>query len=217
MINKKSSLRAWFKANLGFVVFVVVLCISRSSVADWYVVPTGSMKPTIVEGDRIFVNKMAYQLELPFTDIPIVKIANPERGDIVIINSIAADTRLVKRVIGLPGDKIAMMNNQLVINGKVIRYLQSADPALAIEQLPTKAHALQWVGQNTSMDHFSTITVPEGQYLVLGDNRNNSADSRVYGFVPKAQIQGKALNVIVSLDADNYYLPRAERLLHQLI
>lgn len=217
MIKKQFSLQAWFKENLSFVVFVVILCVSRSSVADWYVVPTGSMQPTIVEGDRIFVNKMAYQLELPFTDIPVMHIANPERGDIVIISSIAADTRLVKRVIGLPGDKISMMNNQLVVNGKAINYLQRADPPMIIEKLAAKAHAIQWAGENNAMDHFSTITVPEGEFLVLGDNRNRSADSRVYGFVPKAQIQGKALNVIISLDAENYYLPRTERLLSKLI
>ena len=204
------------KDNLIFLLAIVVLFASRSSLADWYLVPTGSMQPTIVEGDRILVNKVAYRLELPFTDIGLIDIATPQRGDIVVFNSKAADTRLVKRVIGLPGDNIAMVNNQLVINGQVVSYQTNDDQSIS-EQLQGKPHAVQFIQREKVLDNFSSVTVPADHYLVLGDNRNNSADSRVIGFVPFSEIQGKALRVLVSLDPENYYLPRTSRSLSPLI
>ena len=204
------------KDNLIFLLAILVLFASRSSLADWYLVPTGSMQPTIVEGDRILVNKVAYRLELPFTDIGLIDIATPQRGDIVVFNSKAADTRLVKRVVGLPGDNIAMVNNQLVLNGQVVTYHTNDDQSVS-EQLQGKTHAVQFIQREQLMDNFSSVTVPADHYLVLGDNRNNSADSRVIGFVPFSEIQGKALKVLVSLDPENYYLPRVSRTLSPLI
>ncbi|WP_340678777.1 signal peptidase I [Paraglaciecola sp.] len=205
------------KENLIFLVAILVLFASRSTFADWYLVPTGSMQPTIVEGDRILVNKMAYRIEFPFTDIALMDIATPQRGDIVVFNSKAADTRLVKRVIGLPGDSIAMVNNQLVINGQVINYQTNDHNTSVSEQLTEKPHAVQFIPRAQVMDNFSSVTVPADHYLVLGDNRNNSSDSRFIGFVPFSEIQGKALRVIVSLDPENYYIPRPERTLSPLI
>lgn len=205
------------KDNLIFLVAILVLFASRSTLADWYLVPTGSMQPTIVEGDRILVNKMAYRIEFPFTDIALMDIATPQRGDIVVFNSKAAETRLVKRVIGLPGDSIAMVNNQLVINGQVINYQTNDDNTSVSEQLAEKPHAVQFVPRAQVMDNFTSVTVPAEHYLVLGDNRNNSSDSRFIGFVPFNEIQGKALRVIVSLDPENFYIPRPERTLSPLI
>lgn len=204
-----------FKQNWGTLVFLLLMFASRSSVADWYVVPTGSMLPTIVEGDRIFVDKMAYRLEIPFTDISIATTGQPKRGDIVVFNSKKADNRLVKRVVGLPGDSISMHNNRLVVNGTPLAYLE-VDKNNLIETLGTVEHKVQLVGQ-AHAHSFSTVKVPSGHYLVLGDNRNNSADSRYYGFVPEQELQGRATNVVISLDPDNYYLPREDRSLTPLI
>ena len=117
-MNIKTSFNQFIKENWGFILFALVLFASRSSFADWYMVPTGSMLPTIVEGDRILVNKMAYRLEVPFTDIEIMKTGQPKRGDIVVFNSKKAANRLVKRLIGEPGDRIAMRDNKLIINGE---------------------------------------------------------------------------------------------------
>src|SRR6478735_9147129 len=100
---KSGLLKAW-REYRGFAVFVVLMVIFRSALADWNVVPTGSMKPTIIEGDRILVNKLAYDFKIPLTHISLHKFADPGRGDIVVFDSRAAATRLVKRVIGLPGD-----------------------------------------------------------------------------------------------------------------
>ncbi|MBE0365731.1 signal peptidase I [Pseudoalteromonas ulvae UL12] len=205
------------KEHAGFMFFVIALFASRSSVADWYTVPTGSMQPTIVEGDRIFVNKMAYRLEWPFTDIPVMDIAEPKRGDIVIINSKAADLRLVKRVVGVPGDQVSMVNNRLVVNAEILSYQAIKGTEKMIEGLPLQPHAVQFKPSDQRMANFSNVEVPAGFYLVLGDNRNHSADSRVYGLVPASEIQGQAVRVITSLDPDNFYLPRQERFLSTLI
>jgi signal peptidase I len=216
-MKTKSTLHQLIKDNRGFLIFVVLLFASRSSFADWYEVPTGSMLPTIVEGDRILVDKMAYRLEVPFTDIEIMQTGEPKRGDIVVFTSKIAGNRLVKRLIGEPGDRVAMIDNQLIINGEKIQYEDSNNTFRKTEHLDELRHLVQFMPTPNARDNFAEVLVPPGHYLVLGDNRNNSADSRYYGFVPAIEIQGKAIRVLVSLDSDNYYLPRKERLNNPLI
>jgi signal peptidase I len=210
-MNFNTSFKKLAKENWGIVLFALVLFASRSSFADWYVVPTGSMLPTIVEGDRIFVDKMAYRLEVPFTDIEIMQTGEPKRGDIVVFNSEKAGNRLVKRLIGEPGDRIAMYQNRLVINGVEIDYTDSESELTKTEHLDNVAHIVQFLPVAEARDNFAEVVVPQGHYLVLGDNRNNSADSRFYGFVPAIEIQGRAKKVLVSLNPENYYIPRTER------
>ncbi|MFC3122321.1 signal peptidase I [Agaribacter flavus] len=205
--NAKSLL----KENWGFILFVMLLLISRSSIADWYQVPTGSMLPTIQEGDRILVDKMAYRLDIPFTDIPIAKTSSPERGDIVVFMSEKAGIRLVKRVLGIPGDNIAMVKNQVVLNGEVLQYTETNRANTFIEQLSGAEHPVQFENVPQPRDTFQNLIVPEGHYFVMGDNRNNSVDSRYYGLVSITELKGKATKVLYSLDSDNYFLPRAER------
>src|SRR5438876_2581816 len=118
---KSGLIKAW-REYRGFALFIFLMIIFRSALADWNVVPTGSMKPTILEGDRILVNKLAYDFKVPLTHFSIYKFADPRRGDIVVFDSKAADTRLVKRVIGLPGDTVEMSDNHLIINGVEARY-----------------------------------------------------------------------------------------------
>src|SRR5258707_4743278 len=96
---------------------LLVLFAFRSAIADWNDVPTGSMKPTIIEGDRVLVNKLAYDLKVPFTTWHIAQWDNPKRGDVVVFYSPADEVRLVKRVIGLPGDRIELKNNEVFVNG----------------------------------------------------------------------------------------------------
>src|SRR4051812_46566948 len=101
----------------GFLVILLIVSSMRSALADWNDVPTGSMKPTIQEGDRVVVNKLAYDLKVPFTTIEVFKWSDPKRGDIVVLFSPVDGVRLVKRVIAVPGDRVAMLNNQLYVNG----------------------------------------------------------------------------------------------------
>ncbi|MDO6620904.1 signal peptidase I [Shewanella sp. 10N.286.51.B2] len=212
------------KANKSLLLFIMLMCVFRSAVADWYTVPSGSMKPTIIEGDRLYADKMAYDLRVPFTHISLYKIADPQRGDIIIFESTAADNRLVKRVIGIPGDVIALTDNVLSINGKTLAYqpISATDSSEdKIEQLfsetSTVNHFVRTSNSGSRLSNFSEVTVPEGHYLALGDNRDHSSDSRVIGFVPRDEIIAKTSSVVMSFDYDNYYIPRSERFLHSLI
>ncbi len=210
-----TTLQKRWQENKSFIYFIVLMIVFRSSLADWNSVPTGSMKPNIVEGDRIFVNKIAYDLKLPLSHISVWTWGNPQRGDIVVFYSKTEKTRLVKRVIGMPGDVIAMQNNQLFINGKLTQYHQqstSEEYVLAEEMLVDHPHAMQITsGVASQTSSFAPVSVPNGQYLVLGDNRDNSKDSRYIGFIPRKEIVGRARYVAFSLNYDNYYLPRANR------
>jgi signal peptidase I len=204
----------------GFVWFVVLMIIFRSALADWNTVPTGSMKPTILEGDRIFVNKLAYDLRVPLTHISIFKFADPKRGDIVVFDSEAADTRLVKRVIGLPGDIVEMRDNRLTINGVAAGYSDvehTGDAVFAIESYGGMTHRIELAPAGVSrFSSFGPVKVPENRYWVLGDNRDNSADSRVRGFIPRREIVGDARTVVLSVNYDRYYLPRMDRFFRDL-
>src|SRR4028119_1252094 len=102
-----------------FLLMILIVSSLRSALADWNDVPTGSMKPTIQEGDRVVVNKLAYDLKIPFTTKAIAKWGDPQRGDIVVLFSPADGIRLVKRVVAIPGDQVELRDNQLLINGKV--------------------------------------------------------------------------------------------------
>jgi len=208
--------------NRGFLTFMLCMFMFRSAIADWNVVPTGSMQPTIEIGDRIVVDKAAYDLRLPFTHISLVHRADPQRGDIVVLDSSAAGERLVKRVIGVPGDQIALVQNHLYVNGKAADYRPIAisgirddreDPALyAIEDTGNLHHAVRWsIAAEGHTRDFGPVTVPANQYLLLGDNRDNSADSRYFGFFPRNEITGRATRVALSLDPGNHYLPRSDR------
>jgi signal peptidase I len=216
----KSGLPGVWREYRSFAIFIVLMVIFRSALADWNVVPTGSMKPTIVEGDRILVNKLAYDFNVPLTHISLHRFADPARGDIVVLDSRAADTRLVKRVIGLPGDTVEMRDNRLTINGIAARYSgidYEADSTFAIESYRNMSHRIELARTGVSrFSSFGPVTVPEGHYLVLGDNRDNSADSRVYGFIPRDEIVGNAKTIVLSLDYDDYYIPRADRFFRPL-
>lgn len=207
--------RVWSE-NRSTIFFIFLMVVFRSSVADWNTIPTGSMNPTIIEGDRIWVNKVAYDVKLPLTNISILETGVPQRGDIVVFNSKIADKRLVKRVVGMPGDEIQMVSNQLYINSKPAEYeiIARQNQAYQLtEKLPqTKDHMVQ-IFQKGASKHssFPSITVPDDHYLVLGDNRDNSADSRYFGFVPRREIIGRASTVVMSLDYNNFFLPRSER------
>lgn len=121
--NWKTNLKMFWKGwGYSILVALIIATSFKSAIADWNIVPTGSMKPTILEGDRIFVNKLAYDLKIPYTTLHIAEWGAPQRGDIVVFYSPADGRRLVKRVVGIPGDSIAMQNNQLIINGKKIKY-----------------------------------------------------------------------------------------------
>ena len=210
-----NKLKRFWKDNRQLVVFIVLMSVFRSAVADWYTVPTGSMQPTIKEGDRIVVNKMAYDLRVPFSQTSIVRTGEPERGEIIVFESEAAQNRLIKRVIGLPGDEVSLKNEVLFINGEKLSYqvtTQDEEQLFANETINDFTHKIRIEKNgNDQFSNFNTVIVPEDHYLVMGDNRRNSADSRAYGFVPRSELKGKATSVAFSLDYDDYYIPRSDR------
>ena len=215
-MNMRSSLVSVWREYRSLALFILLMVIFRSALADWNTVPTGSMRPTIVEGDRIFVNKLAYDLKIPFTSVSVHRIASPLRGDIVVFESKAADTRLVKRVIGLPGETVEMRDNRLIINGISAQYsgVESANEVAtyATETYFAMTHRIELASSGGSrLGTFGPVMVPGDSYLVLGDNRDNSADSRVYGFIPRHEIVGRATRIVLSLDYDHYFIPRFER------
>lgn len=217
--ESKNGLAGLIRRHRGLLLFVLLMVVFRSSFADWNQVPTTSMVPTIVAGDRIVVNKLAYDLKLPLTDISILRLGEPRRGDIVVFDSQAADTRLVKRVIGLPGETVALLDNRLVIDGIAASYgdiERTANGRSAIETYEGFSHSVMFSPTDGRLAYFGPVTVPPDHYLMLGDNRDNSADSRVYGFVPRAEIVGRSAAVAFSVDYDRYYLPRADRFLRAL-
>jgi signal peptidase I len=214
----------WRKEIRPLLTLALVMFSIRSSLADWNDVPSGSMRPTILEGDRIFVNKLAYDLKVPFTTLHLAEWSNPQRGDIVVFYSPHDEKRLVKRVIGLPGDTIELRNNALVINGQPVEYQPIAEKLLrdipataragrvfASEQLPGRTHAVAGNPALRALRDFTPYRVPEGQYFMMGDNRDDSFDSRYWGPVERKRIVGRASAVVMSLNKSNYWLPRWQR------
>ncbi len=202
------------RENRSFFVFLLLMSVFRSGIADWNVVPSGSMKPTIVEGDRILVNKLAYDVQVPFLYHSLKKLSDPQRGDIIVFDSEVAQLRLVKRVVGMPGDVVEMVDNQLYINGQALQYdvlKTHQDQVDEREDLLGVVHIVRLNRDGSRLSSFAKIQVPEEYYLALGDNRDNSSDSRVIGFVPRHEIIGRAKTVVLSVDYDHYYLPRSER------
>jgi signal peptidase I len=190
------------------------------------------MLPSILEGDRIVVDKMAYDLRLPFTFVRLARWADPERSDVITFESPKDGKLLVKRVIGVPGDEVQLHMNRLVVNDEVADY-EAIPPAALPDQvaysLPHIEVARETVlgKSRTVMTHrlrhpqirssFGPIQVPADHYLVLGDNRDNSQDFRVIGFVHRDSILGKANAIAFSLNYENYYIPRSDRFLKDLM
>jgi signal peptidase I len=217
----RSGLTHFWKDNRQFFFLLCCIVFFKSAIADLSSISGASMQPTLLDGDKVWVNKLAYDVKIPFTEISLAELADPERGDVIIIDSSRADKRLVKRIIGLPGDTIYMQNNALVINGEAANYqvLDRDNNALIIlEEFPERAHQAQVSTGfiNRASRSYGPTVVPEDQYFVLGDNRDNSADSRVYSFIPREEIIGRSSSVIFSLDSHNNFLPRGERFLAEI-
>lgn len=202
-----------------FLLMLLVVTSLRSALADWNDVPTGSMKPTIEEGDRVVVNKLAYDLKIPFTTIELLKWGNPQRGDIVVLFSPVDGIRLVKRVVGIPGDRVEMRDNELFINRIAARWREvgseidreQGSTLVAEENLAGRSHEVMFTPQIPAVRSFGPVIVPSGRYFVMGDNRDNSNDSRYIGLIDRQSIVGKATAVAFSFDRSHYFAPRFDR------
>ncbi len=206
------------------------MLVFRSAIADWNQVPSGSMIPSIMVGDRIVVDKLAYDLRIPFTLQSIFRWDEPERGDVVTFPSPMDEKLLVKRIIGLPGDEVELINNRLIVNQVVAEY-RELEPSELGEAHAGSEHnrfveesvlgssrviMLQRYSHRRPHASFPRQRVPANHYLVMGDNRDNSSDFRVIGFVDRDRILGRAEAIAFSLDYDNYYRPRLDRFFEDL-
>ncbi|MEO7598676.1 MAG: signal peptidase I [Opitutus sp.] len=221
----KTLWREWVKP-LGLL-FLIVAPV-KSAVIDWNWVPTGSMKPTILEGDLVLVNKLAYDLKVPFTTMHLSQWGNPQRGDVAVCFSPKDGTRLVKRVIGLPGDVIELRNDGLLVNGTPQTYsvldarafqrdiFEDQRPVVAIEHLGAVDHLVLALPSRHALRSFGPVTMGAKEYFMMGDSRDNSFDSRFFGTVARDQIVGRASRVLVSFDTSRYLLPRIKRFAQSL-
>ncbi len=241
------NLKKTLKNNAGFIALLFVIFIVKSSIADWNTVPSGSMRPTLLDGDQIFINKLAYDIKVPLTKISLATLGEPERGDIVVFDSEVRDLRMVKRVIGLPDDDIMIVNNVLFINGIKATYAPSTlseKDKHSLDELDQAAvefyngyevdssglsfdykteeilgmsnslrieHGIKSKGKPVDEVKDYVGLIPKDRFLVIGDNRNNSNDSRFWGFVKRDEIVGRTKHVVMSFNTENYYLPRSER------
>jgi signal peptidase I len=170
----------------------VVVLVARASFADHYVVPTGSMEPTVLVGDQICVNKAAYGIRIPGSHAYVVEGGGPARGEVVVLTSPADGEVLLKRVVATPGDVVKVSAGRVSIDGVEAPVRDQRDGG-AVETLGTHEHALA-AGYGDGPD-FGPTVVPPGSYLVLGDNRGNSLDGRFFGWVSRSAILGHAVAV----------------------
>jgi len=224
-LRSRARARRWWRRDIRPILIIAVVLFSiRSSLADWNDVPSGSMQPTILVGDRVFVNKVAYDLKVPFTTWHLAQWSNPQRGDVVVFYSPHDGTRLIKRVVGLPGDTVELREEHLMINGQPVDYTpadqgtaaslpvtEQRGSLFATEKLSGHEHAVMSIPSLPAKRTFGPIQVPQGSYFMMGDNRDNSFDSRYFGVVDRKEILGKATGVVMSLDRSNYWLPRFGR------
>ena len=216
--------RLWREWVRPLAIPLLLVASAKSAIADINYVPSGSMKPTILEGDVVFINKLAYDLRVPFTFTRIARWSEPARGDIVVCYSPADNMRLVKRVVGIPGDVIELRSDVLFLNGvqqsyvslpaEITRDMSAAERSRAIfaqEILDQRPHAVMALPGIPARRDFGPVSVPPDRYFMMGDNRDNSNDSRYFGFVGRREIVGEAKGVFVSADLDRWLQPRFRR------
>ena len=189
MTVAKTKAKKWLHEWLPSLLFLILILVARSTLADHYFVPSGSMEPNLQPGDHVMVHKAAYGLRIPFTKEVIAFQNSPEAGEVVIFDSPTDGIRLIKRVVAVAGDEVAVMSGRVLINGK----------PLVERDFPTIEHyGLRDVPLN--LEHgggpnLPPTIVPDGQVLVLGDHRGNSRDGRFFGTVPVSELYGKASGV----------------------
>ena len=186
--SRSKAALGWLRKELvPLLVMLLLLGAARDSLANHYQVPSGSMQPTLMPGDRVVVDMRAYGLRLPFTQKQLLTTGHPQRGDVAVFDSPADGTRLIKRIVAVAGDQVQLHDGHLSINGRPLR-----------REAQTEAFGAKPVHLDLDMGggpDIAGLTVPPGKLLVLGDHRGNSFDGRFFGLVDAGEIYGKALAV----------------------
>lgn len=202
---------AYVEYSKSFFPVLLVVLLLRSFLVEPFRIPSGSMLPTLEVGDFILVNKFSYGLRLPVVHTKILSVDDPERGDIVVFRY-PEDPGLnyIKRVVGVPGDRIAYVDKQLMVNGEAVEtefvgpYIDEgrrrvAPAGVYEERLPGRDHRIVLYPSRPGRDE-PAFTVPEGRYFMMGDNRDDSRDSRVWGLLPEDNLVGKAFLIWMHID-----------------
>lgn len=177
------SLRRWIKSEwVHFALLILLIFAGRSSLADHYHVPSGSMEYTLMPGDRVFVDKTAYGLRIPFTKVDLVNTGSPQPGDIAVFDSPADGKLLIKRIVAVGGDFVELRDGHLRVNGKRL----GSEMQLNLE--------------HGGGPDIANAQLPEGMVLAIGDHRGRSYDSRFFGLVPERELYGRAVAVYYSRD-----------------
>jgi signal peptidase I len=201
----------------------------RMLLADLGDIQSASMEPNLIPGDRVMVNRLAYGARLPFSERPFWEWSQPERGDIVVFRAPDSGRPMIKRVVGMPGDRIRMYRNKLYVNDRPARYgegrkirrpmfefANAGPPHIENEIVEGTMYRVVLTPGVRSPNSFPTQIVPADTYFVMGDNRDLSVDSRVFGFVAKDAIIGRVDHIVLSLDPAERFAPRWERFLYPL-
>jgi signal peptidase I len=216
----------WVEYSISFFPVILVVFLLRSFLVEPFKIPSSSMVPTLLVGDFILVNKFTYGIRLPVINKKIVELGNPQRGDVMVFRY-PDDPSLdyIKRVVGVPGDRIEYRNKRLTINGQQVavrqiddylsrermqfshRYVETlggVDHEILLEddapQITAPGKPFPYLGNCNYNSSGLTCTVPPGHYFMMGDNRDNSSDSRVWGFVPDENIVGRAFFIWLNLN-----------------
>lgn len=213
----------WLKNNRTFLIILLVFGLFRTALADWNPIPSESMHPTLLDGDVVLVNRIAYDLKLPLTDVSLARLGEPRRGDVVTFHSPTDGVRLIKRLVGVPGDVVELRDDRLYVNGVVAEYenlkvyrepRDYAGSTLAVksaEIIDGSRREIQFLPEVQARRNFGPVVVPADNYFFLGDNRDDSGDSRYIGFVPRRLLIGRAHHVLVSADFKGNWMPRFKR------
>lgn len=194
---RQSKLWEYTKAIVTALILALII---RTFIVQAFKIPSGSMLPTLLIGDHILVNKFIYGTKIPFTDKRILQITKPKRGDIIVFKYPEDPSRdFIKRVIAVEGDIVGGMNKKVVVNRQILDepYVQHTDNSV--------------VGSISQRDNFGPFIVPKNKYFVMGDNRDQSYDSRFWGYVDIKDIKGKAFIIYWSWDSKKK-LPRLNRI-----
>ena len=179
--------RQWLRAELfPLLVFLALMTVVRSSLADHYYVPTGSMEYSLIPGDRVLVDKTSYGLRVPLTKIDLLAERSPERGEIAVFDSPTDGTRLIKRIVAVGGDEVSLYRGRLTVNGEPL-----GDEAS--EQFGDRRAFLNLL--DGGGPDIPRLVIPGGMVLALGDHRGNSLDGRYFGLIAEEELIGRAYRV----------------------
>lgn len=187
MARKRWLHSEWF----SLLVIVALMTVGRSSLADHYYVPSGSMEFTLLPGDRVVVDKTAYGVRLPLTTIDLFGSAPPDRGDVAVFDSPRDGTLLIKRIVAVGGDRVTLQRGRLTVNGESLAVGgDDAEPVERFDRTDARLNLAHGGGPE-----ITSLVVPAGQVLALGDARGNSLDGRMFGLVDERELLGRAVGV----------------------